>query len=895
LIVSVVCLLVGLPGRAQEIARSKETLADEKYQMPRKEIADVVLADWHKNITLNNLSPDGKKFLITKNDGLPTVDRQGRPCIYLGELAFDPIAYRAHPLYVKSSAGYDLYDHATKRAVPVQVPAKARVSNPAWSPDGSQLAFFAHFPEATYVYVTNTATGQTRKVTDTPVLATFVQSIQWTKDGTRIHVVLLPDDGTRKLPVEGVADGPKVRVSLEGKFPTRTYRFLLEKPHDMEMLEHLATGQLAFIDVYDGKVKKIGAPNMFRTAAMAPSGDQFLVTLMKKPFSYYAPASSFGSLEGLWDSSGKNLHTLADRDLRIVKGPAKGPAGGGNGQPKKGGNLPTSADGKRDLAWRPDGKGMSFLQLETAPAEGDKKVLNDRVMQWLPPFGKGDVAAVYETAQRITSVQYSEDCQWLFMTQTADKQRQVVAVNLREPKTTYVIHKGIATVSPDKDKDKGKDGDDKKDGDEEFVDSPFTPIDEEGGLPFQGYDHEQQPKGQFGAGQAAPPTLLTRAARGEGKVVRISTAAEVYVAGTTRTGGANFPRAFIDRVEIKTGKTERLFSGRGDVLETIDTVDGDNLKFVFTTRQKKDVVPDCYRHDLATGNVEKLTDNADRTPGFSKKMQTQRFQVTREDGFKFWVKVTLPAGAKGKLPAMFWIYPKEYTSQADYNSKTGGNKGAAGGGKGGFDGGRFTAPGIRSMSLLTLLGYAVIEPDVPIVGQAGKMNDNYVADLKSSLKAVVEELDKRELVDRDRLAIGGHSYGAFSTANALVHTTYFKSGIAGDGCYNRTLTPMTFQTEKRTLWTARQTYLDMSPLLQADRMSGALLMYHGMDDANVGTNPMNAEHLYMALRGLGKPAALYMYPYEGHGPAGRATILDQWARWTTWLDLHLMIPAKKKA
>jgi dipeptidyl aminopeptidase/acylaminoacyl peptidase len=197
------------------------------------------------------------------------------------------------------------------------------------------------------------------------------------------------------------------------------------------------------------------------------------------------------------------------------------------------------------------------------------------------------------------------------------------------------------------------------------------------------------------------------------------------------------------------------------------------------------------------------------------------------------------------------------------------------------------------MSLLTLLGYAVIEPDVPIVGQAGKMNDNYIADLKSSLKAVVEELVKRDLVDRERLAIGGHSYGAFSTANAKVHTTYFKAGIAGDGCYNRTLTPMTFQTEKRTLWTARQTYLDMSPLLQADRMTGALLIYHGMDDANVGTNPMNAEHLYMALRGLGKPAALYMYPYEGHGPAGRQTILDQWARWTTWLDMHVMNPAKK--
>lgn len=888
LVLSLFGFLAGVSGLAQENPRGKEALGDEKYQMPPKVIADVVLAEWHKNIALSNLSPNGKTFLITRNDGMPTVDRQGRPCIYLGELAFDPVAHRAHSLYVRSSPGFDLYDHAARKTTSVQVPAGARVSNPAWSPDGLQFAFLAHFPEASFVYVANAVTGQTRKLADTPVLATFVQTIQWTRDGKRVQAVLRPDDGTRKAPADNVAEGPKVRVSLEGKYPSRTYRFLLENPHDMAMLEHLATGQLAFIDVYDGKVKKVGAPNMFRTVTMAPAGEHFAVTLMKKPFSYYAPASSFGSMEGLWDLEGKNLHTLADRELRIVKGPATG----GKGIAKKGGNPAAAGDGKRDLGWRPDGKGMSFIQTESALAEGEKKVQSDRVMRWLPPFGKNDVAVVYETPQRITNVQYSEDCQWMFLTQTADKQRQIVAVHTSEPKTSYVVFKGIAPPV-EKEKDK-KDGDDKGIGDDdELIDSPFTPVDDD--LPFQGYDHEQQPKkGLPGAGQAAVPVLLTRASRGEGKVVRISSSGEVYIAGTSRTGGGANPRAFIDKVEIKTGNTQRIFTSGAEMLETIDAVDGDNLKFVFTTRQKKDTAPDCYCYELGNGNVEKLTDNANRTPGHDKKMQSQRFQVTREDGIKFWVKVTQPAAAKGKLPAMFWIYPREYTSQADYNSKTGGGKGAPAVGKGGGDGGRFVAPGVRSMSLLTLLGYAVVEPDVPIVGQAGKMNDNYVPDLKSSLKAVIDELVKRELVDPDRLAIGGHSYGAFSTANAMVHTTYFKAGIAGDGCYNRTLTPMTFQTEKRTLWTARQTYLDMSPLLQADRMSGALLMYHGMDDANVGTNPINAEHLYMALRGLGKPAALYMYPYEGHGPAGRQTILDQWARWTTWLDMHVMNAPKKK-
>jgi dipeptidyl aminopeptidase/acylaminoacyl peptidase len=167
------------------------------------------------------------------------------------------------------------------------------------------------------------------------------------------------------------------------------------------------------------------------------------------------------------------------------------------------------------------------------------------------------------------------------------------------------------------------------------------------------------------------------------------------------------------------------------------------------------------------------------------------------------------------------------------------------------------------------------------------MNDNYVSDLRNSLWAVIDVLDRRGIIDRDRLAIGGHSYGAFGTANALVQTPFFKAGIAGDGNYNRTLTPMSFQTEKRHLWEARETYLEMSPLLWADRMNGALLMYHGMEDANVGTHPANAEYLFASLRGLGKPAALYMYPYEGHGPLALETTLDQWARWTLWLDRYV--------
>jgi dipeptidyl aminopeptidase/acylaminoacyl peptidase len=196
------------------------------------------------------------------------------------------------------------------------------------------------------------------------------------------------------------------------------------------------------------------------------------------------------------------------------------------------------------------------------------------------------------------------------------------------------------------------------------------------------------------------------------------------------------------------------------------------------------------------------------------------------------------------------------------------------------------------MEFLTLLGYAVVQPDAPITGAEGRMNDNYVHDLRSNLSAVIDQLDREGIIDRERLGIGGHSYGAFSTVNAMVHTPFFKAGIAGDGAYNRTLTPLGFQSERRDFWQARETYLAMSPFLYANNLTGALLMYHGIDDQNVGTSPINSERLFHALDGLGKKAALYMYPYEDHGPATLETNLDLWARWVEWLEVHVKNPGK---
>jgi len=261
----------------------------------------------------------------------------------------------------------------------------------------------------------------------------------------------------------------------------------------------------------------------------------------------------------------------------------------------------------------------------------------------------------------------------------------------------------------------------------------------------------------------------------------------------------------------------------------------------------------------------------------------KRFQVTRpRDGTAFWVEVTLPKGwtPGQRLPGIVWFYPREYTTAQEYDRS-----------RHSVNINQFPAvPSARpasSTKLWVTQGYALIEPDIPIYGEAGRMNDNYTRDLKENLDAVLDAVVDSGFVDRHRMGIGGHSYGAFSTVNAMSLMPNFKAGIAGDGMYNRTLTPFGFQSERRNFYQAQQTYLDMSPFLRADKISGALLLYHAIEDQNTGTDPISSRRMFAALQGLGKPAALYMYPYEDHSVATYASDLDLWARWIAWMDTYV--------
>ncbi|HEX7089677.1 MAG TPA: prolyl oligopeptidase family serine peptidase [Longimicrobiales bacterium] len=827
--------LLALPCLPCGVLRAQDgTLAEEAYATPPPEIAEFVLAPRHRNVSVSNPSPDRTRFAWLVRDGLPRLADYARLHYNLGGLQIDPAANRARSLTTGNAVGLEIISFEDGTRVRVQVPEGAKVSSPRWSPDGSRIAFFVHLPDATHIYVADPATGRARRVTRTPVLATLVTNFDWTGDGRRILTVLVPDRGKEPRP-PAVATGPKVRLTAEGENRLRTFVDLLETPYEKDLLEYHITGQLALIDVDSRAVRRIGEPAMYSEIDVAPDGQYVRVTTIQEPFPYIVPVSRFATVEEIRDLDGRVLAELARQPVR-------------DGTP--GARDSTQGNGRRALAWRPDGQGLSFLQLEPAPsreaappdsaaadsaADGGRQPARrkDRVMQWLPPFDSTSVKVVYESDSRMSNVRYSADGSVLFITESSDGATHEYAVFLSDPSRKYTISRTRGSGAGER---RGSD-----------------------------------------PGRAS---LVMRPGPVGEPVVQLSSDGRfVFLEGTTYAEDPmeQAPRPYLDRLELKTGEKARIFESEPAVYENLVLVLDDDATRLATTRESPTQVPDVYVREVATGRLRKITGNRDYTPDLTAAPR-RRIRVTRVDGFRFWVEVTLPPGyVEGtRLPALFWFYPREFTDQAAYDRR---NRT--------YNKNRFPALGPRSMEALVRLGYAVVEPDAPIVGPQGRMNDSYVPDLRNTLAAVIDELDRLGIIDRTRLAIGGHSYGAFGTVNAMVHTPFFKAGIAGDGNYNRLLTPLGFQTERRDLWSAREVYLTMSPFLWAEQLNGALLMYHGIEDQNVGTHLINSQRLFHALDGLGKTAALYMYPYEDHGPATRETLLDLWARWVAWLDTHV--------
>ena len=842
----------------------KERLAAETYVTPPASIAKLVTAPRQNNVSLSNQSPNRKYFLKLQSEGLPSVQAFGKPHYYFAGLQVDHKANRARVLTTRGSSGLSIIDATNGQSRALETPRGATVSNPQWSPDGSKLAYIANFDDASRVYVADVATGKSRQVSPRPLLATLVNSVDWTADGSQVVAVLIPDGRKAEPKRPEIETGPLVRLTDEKKERTRTFASLLRDPFEKELMEYFITGQLAVINASNGGIRKIGAPAMISAVDASPDGKYFRVTLMRKPFSYIVQYNSFGTSEQIWDADGKMLAEVVNRPLREATddNDQGGPGGANQNDPNP-----------RNTGWMPNGVGLYFLQQDPAPPRAGGAAdssdaqpqrggarRKDRLYQWSPPFDAGSKKVLHESDNRMSGVLFTDDASAIFVAENPTGTGHVYAVYFNEPGKQYTIWR---------------------------VRGLNAAVGGGGG----GFGGGGGGRGGTGADSVTfyqnPGTIMAKRGKSGGSVALVSTDGKfAYLQGTRyfKTWQDSAPHGFVDKVEIKTGQKSRVFEGRPDMYEQVTAaLDDDFSKFV-VARESRTQISDAYLRDGASGQYTKLTNNRDYTPEFTAAIR-KRIPVMRHDGYRFIVNLTLPSDYKEgtRLPAMFWFYPYEFTDQAGYDRTLRTN-----------NINQFPSAGPRTIEYLITQGYAVANFDPPVFGANGRMNDNYVSDLVGNLTAVIDELDKLGYIDRSRLGLGGHSYGAFSTVNAMVNTPYFKAGIAGDGMYNRSLTPNGFQSERRDFWEAQKTYLDMSPFFKADKLSGALLMYHSIEDQNVGTAPISSERMMHALQGLGKVASLYMYPYEDHGPATKETLLDQWARWTAWLDIYVKNAGKPK-
>jgi dipeptidyl aminopeptidase/acylaminoacyl peptidase len=346
-------------------------------------------------------------------------------------------------------------------------------------------------------------------------------------------------------------------------------------------------------------------------------------------------------------------------------------------------------------------------------------------------------------------------------------------------------------------------------------------------------------------------------------------------------------RPFLDRYNLQTQKSERLFRSDATAYESVGSVLIGGKQFI-TRRESPTEAPNFFIRTLgdssanamgngaATSTARGLTKYPDPTPQL-KGIKKQLVTYKRADGVQCSFTLYLPPNYKEgtRLPTVVWAYPLEFNDASTAGQVSGSTQ-------------RFTQILGPSHLFFLLEGYAILDnATMPVVGNPETVNNTYIEQIVMSAKAAIDKAAEMGVTDPARVGVGGHSYGAFMTANLLAHSDLFRAGIARSGAYNRTLTPFGFQSERRTIWEAPELYMKVSPFLYANKINEPILMIHGEADDNSGTFPIQSERMYQALRGNGGTARLVMLPLEAHGYAGRESIEHVLFEMISWFDRYV--------
>lgn len=340
-------------------------------------------------------------------------------------------------------------------------------------------------------------------------------------------------------------------------------------------------------------------------------------------------------------------------------------------------------------------------------------------------------------------------------------------------------------------------------------------------------------------------------------------------------------KPFVDAYDLKTKKATRLLQLQNkEKLEHIVTaVDVKKGEFLTRVEGKTDF-PNYYIRNIKKRIAPYPITFFENPFKSISKVHKEVITYQRKDGLELSATLYLPIGydttRKEKMPMIMWAYPREYKDKNSASQNTASDN-------------SFTYPYYGNPIYWVTRGYVVLDDtSFPIIGEGDtEPNDSFREQLVANAKAAIDAVDARGFIDPDKVAVGGHSYGAFMTANLLTHSNLFACGIARSGAYNRTLTPFGFQAEERNYWEAPEVYYDMSPFSHADKMKTPLLLIHGADDNNSGTYPMQSERYFNAIKGLGGTARLVMLPKESHGYVAKESILHMLWEQNQWLDKYL--------
>jgi dipeptidyl aminopeptidase/acylaminoacyl peptidase len=363
-----------------------------------------------------------------------------------------------------------------------------------------------------------------------------------------------------------------------------------------------------------------------------------------------------------------------------------------------------------------------------------------------------------------------------------------------------------------------------------------------------------------------------------GNSVIVQNGDEIFLTGPGASPEGDRP--FFRAMNLKTLVTREIFRSG---IEEYDAFVGmmDDIEMSFITRKESVAEPPnlflrqvCPPAQICTALAHRqLTAFDDPSPqlrGITKEL----VQYKRDDGVDLSFTLYLPPGYKKgtRLPTVVWAYPQSFTD-GDLAGQVAGSTN------------RFTQMGGSSHLFFLLQGYAVLDnATMPIVGTPEKKNDTFVQQIVASAKAAIDKGVEMGVVDPERVGVGGHSYGAFMTANLLAHSDLFRAGIARSGAYNRTLTPFGFQDERRSFWEATRIYTEVSPFFYANKINEPILLIHGEADNNTGTYPIQSERLFAAIRGNGGTARLVMLPLESHGYAAKESIEHTIFEMIDWFD-----------